>query len=74
MWWDSKYCFADMAIVMLWIGAILLVPLGWVVGWYPLGQLGGLAAIVAGSLTVMRDNHRTRRMLARPGEQVRPLR
>lgn len=58
----------------LWGAAFVLIGTG---GWFDestLGQVGLALSALAAALTVMRDNQRTRRMLARSGEKVAPLR
>jgi len=46
-----------------WAAAVALILLGWGVDQPSVGQLGIAAAAAAAALTVMRDNHRTRRQI-----------
>jgi hypothetical protein len=58
----------------LWVATVGLLGVGWVAHLVEMQNVGlGLAAAAA-ALTVMRDNQRTRRMLRRPGENLRPMR
>lgn len=60
--------------VATWAAAVGLVVLAWLLHEGLIGHLGLIVGGMAASLTVMRDNQRTRRMLRRPDEVVKPLR
>lgn len=74
--WESGFSISVGCMVMYlsWAAVVGLLVGGWVLGSPEAQNIGlGLAALAA-SLTVMRDNQRTRRMLRRPGENLRPMR
>lgn len=74
--WESGFSISVGCLLMyvLWSAAIGFIGIGWLMHDAELQNVGlGLSALAA-ALTVMRDNQRTRRMLRRPGENLRPMR
>jgi hypothetical protein len=74
--WESGFSVSVGCLLMyvLWSAVIGFIGIGWLAHDAEVQNIGlGLAALAA-SLTVMRDNQRTRRMLRRPGENLRPMR
>lgn len=71
--WESVVSFGSVVMAALWALALMLIGIGWWIESPALGQFGIWFVAVASVLTVIRDNQRTRRMLARPGEHVGPL-
>lgn len=58
----------------LWATVVGLIGAGWARHDLQLDAVGLALSALAAALTIIRDNARTRRMLARPGERVAPLR
>jgi hypothetical protein len=74
--WESGFSVSIGCALMygLWAAAIGMLAVGWILYVVEIQNVGlGLSALAA-ALTVMRDNQRTRRMLARPGENLRSMR
>lgn len=72
--WETKISAGCVAMfALLFVGAAMVV-LGDAVGDDAVSLLGVLVGGGGLAMMVMRDNQRTRRMLARPGEHVGPMR
>jgi len=72
--WEPEVSSGGIMIAVTWTLAPTLIIVGWAIDVEALGQLGIVVSAAAASLTVIRDNQRTRRMLQRPGEVASPLR
>jgi hypothetical protein len=72
--WESGVSVGAMVMYGLWGVAFSLVGAGWMLEAAAVGQYGIVSSALAAAMTVMRDNQRTRRMLARPDERVAPIR
>lgn len=74
--WESGFSVSVGCVLMYgaWVAVVSLLGVGWLTQDPTVQNIGlGLSALAA-TLTVMRDNQRTRRMLRRPGENLRPMR
>ena len=74
MMWDANISAGCVAMYLLSVVGVVLIAVGGLAGVPSLGQLGVALVGFAVGLMVLRDNQRTRRMLARPGETVGPMR
>lgn len=72
--WEAQISAGCVAIYSLWIAGMGAILAGGLLGFTTLGQIGLASVGGAISLAIIRDNQRTRRMLARPGENVGPMR
>lgn len=73
MWDPVEVSPASIVIGMSWVTAPALIFAAWITDINELGQLGIVVSAAAATLTVLRDNQRTRRMLKRPGETLASL-
>lgn len=71
--WHMKILVGSLLLWLSWIIGVGLIIAGWVVDQYSIGQLGLAFAAGGGVIAIIRDNHRTRRMLSRNGENVAPI-
>lgn len=74
MWEPVEVAPGGILIAVGWIAAPTLVIASWVADVSALGQMGIVIAAAAATLTVIRDNQRTRRLLAKPVAAASPLR
>lgn len=74
--WESRVSLSTGCALMIgaWVLTFGFIGVGWSLNVIGLQAVGLALSALAAALTIMRDNQRTRRMLARPGEVVAPLR
>lgn len=64
MLWQPRISPGCVFMYVLWLAGIAMITLAWILDHSALGQSGVIAAIGAGSLTVLRDGMRTRRQIS----------
>lgn len=69
--WDIEISFGTLTLTGAWMAAVALIGAGWWLGEPALGQLGIVSAAVGATLTVIRDNQRTRRVVRATHAQTR---